>query len=142
MAMIIPQFNQQLSAHDLTAPPKYISMHSGAAKSGTCFYEIHQVELKNAAISHYQWQHPELSIGAAEAFWSLGEYKCWSLKEKSPAHVLWKAVSGRIISLLEVQFEQLNTKDSDLKVMMFIIGRKPTRSSPVTLFTYENRYSR
>lgn len=92
------------------------------------------------AMSHCQWRDPELSIGTPLK--PLGRHKCWSLKDKSQAAVLWKTLSRPIISLLEDQYEHLDAKDSELRVDMFMIGRKATSSIPTILFSCESKTPR
>lgn len=104
------------------------------------------------AIAHLQypamsqcnrWKDSELSLGSPCASLDrLGRYKCWSVKEKSPAHAAWKVVSKAIISLLEDQFEHLDAGDSDLKIEMFMVGRKPVGSIPTILFSCESKTCR
>lgn len=91
----------------------------------------------------YLWQQPDLSIGLPHAALdSLGRYKCWSLREESPAHTVWKSVSQGIISLLEDQFEHLEAGDSELMIEMFMIGRKAAKSTPTILFSCESKICR
>jgi hypothetical protein len=69
----------------------------------------------------------------------LGRYKCWHVRDKSPAHLVWEAVSKTIIELLEDQHEHLSAGDSSLGVGIFMIGRKPTSANPTVLFSCENK---
>ncbi|CZR68338.1 uncharacterized protein PAC_18237 [Phialocephala subalpina] len=90
-----------------------------------------------------RWQQPELSIGPrCQSLDVLGVYKCWSLKDKSPAHLVWNKVYKAIITLVEDQFEHLDARDSDLVVEMFMIGRKARTSSPTVLFSCESKSCR
>ncbi|KAF4626101.1 hypothetical protein G7Y89_g12059 [Cudoniella acicularis] len=90
-----------------------------------------------------RWQQPELSIESPHASLNLlGRYKCWSLKDKSPAHLVWKTISKAITSLLEELFEHLDAGDSELMIEMFMIGRKPANSNPTILFSCENKNCR
>lgn len=90
-----------------------------------------------------RWENSRISIGAAHASLDLlGRYKCWSLKDESPAHIVWKTLSKAIISLLEDQYEHLNAGGSDLMVEMFMIGRKPIISSPTILFSCDSKTCR
>jgi hypothetical protein len=84
-----------------------------------------------------------LSIGAPCASLDLlGRYKCWSLKDKSPAHLVWKAVSKAITSLLDDQFEHLDAGGSDLMIEMFMVGRRMNSCSPTILFSCESKACR
>jgi hypothetical protein len=95
------------------------------------------------AMPHSRWQQPELSIGLLHTSLDLlGRYKCWSLKDKSHADLVWKTISRAIISLLGDRFEHLEAGDSELMVEMFMIGRKPTSSSPTVLFSCESKACR
>lgn len=90
-----------------------------------------------------RWENPQLSVGAPHASLDLlGRYKCWSLKDESPANIVWKTVSKAIISLLEDQYEHLEAEGSELMVEMFMIGRKPTSSIPTILFSCESKTCR
>ncbi|KFZ19513.1 hypothetical protein V502_03607 [Pseudogymnoascus sp. VKM F-4520 (FW-2644)] len=90
-----------------------------------------------------RWENPQLSVGAPHASLDLlGRYKCWSLKDESPAHIVWKTVSKAIINLLEDQYEHLEAEGSELMVEMFMIGRKPTSSIPTILFSCESKACR
>lgn len=71
-----------------------------------------------------------------------GVYKCWALKDKSPAAVLWKAISGPIITLLEDEYEHLDAKNSELRVEMVMIGRKAVNAVPTILFCSEAKITR
>lgn len=64
------------------------------------------------------------------------------VKDKSPAHAVWKDVSKRIINLLEDQFEHLDAGDSDLTFEMFMVGRRSTSSVPTILFSCESKSCR
>lgn len=87
-----------------------------------------------------QLQQPELSIEAqCQSLDVLGVYKCWSLKDNSPAHLVWNKVSKAIITLLEDKIEHLDARDSDLMVEMFMIGRKAKTSRPTVLFSCESK---
>ncbi|KAH7371817.1 hypothetical protein BKA64DRAFT_715305 [Cadophora sp. MPI-SDFR-AT-0126] len=90
-----------------------------------------------------KWEQPELSVGSPCASLDiLGRYKCWVVKDRSPAHVVWKAVSKPIISLLDDQFEHLDAGDSDLIFEMFMVGRKPTSTVPTIIFSCESKSCR
>lgn len=90
-----------------------------------------------------QWSQPELSVGERHGSMDvLGIYKCWSIKDKSPAQLVWKNVSRAIVALLEDQFEHLDAEDEDLMVEMFMIGRKLATCSPTILFSCECKTSR
>ncbi|KAH6703323.1 hypothetical protein BKA61DRAFT_196024 [Leptodontidium sp. MPI-SDFR-AT-0119] len=89
------------------------------------------------------WRQPELSVGSpCSSLDLLGIYKCWMVKDKSPAHAVWKDVSKRIINLLEDQFEHLDAGDSDLTFEMFMVGRRSTSSVPTILFSCESKSCR
>ncbi|KAF4625861.1 hypothetical protein G7Y89_g12303 [Cudoniella acicularis] len=90
-----------------------------------------------------RWPQPELSIGvrcAALDFW--GRYKCWTLAENGPADRMWKEASGAVIDLLQGQLDHLEAGDPELLVVMFMVGRKPTSSSPTILFISDNKRCR
>lgn len=90
-----------------------------------------------------RWQEPELSIGAqCPSLDRLGRYKCWALKDKSPAALLWKTVYGPIITLLEDQYEHLDAKNSELMVEMVMVGRKATNAVPTILFCSDVKITR
>ncbi|KAH8587922.1 hypothetical protein B0O99DRAFT_640474 [Bisporella sp. PMI_857] len=90
-----------------------------------------------------RWDMPELSIGLPNTSLSrLGRNKCWSLKDKSPAHLVWKKISMDIINLLGDRFEHLDAGGSELIIEMFMIGKKPTSSSPTILFSSESKICR
>jgi hypothetical protein len=105
-----------------------------AAKTTTSTVEVATTKLSLATMQAQQWSQPELSIGKQHASMDrLGFYKCWSIKEESPAHIVWKKVSKPIITLLEDQFEHLDAKDNELIIEMFMIGRKTPRSRAMGL---------
>lgn len=86
---------------------------------------------------------PEESIGdRCHSLDPLGRYKCWNLKEKSPAHTIWKQVLRPITSLLEDQFQHLDTKGCQIMVEMFMIGKKAKSASPTILVSCERKVSR
>lgn len=90
-----------------------------------------------------RWENPQLSVSAPHASLRLlGPYKCWSLKDESPAHIVWKTVSKAIITLLEDQYEHLDAEGSELMLDMFMVGRKPTNSVPTILFSCESKTCR
>ncbi|TVY85456.1 NEDD8-specific protease [Lachnellula suecica] len=90
-----------------------------------------------------QWPQPELSIGTrCGSMDVLGRWKCWEIKEKSPAYRVWKLVSKAIIDLLEDQFEHLDAKGKDFMFEMFMIGRRASTSKPTILFSCENKTPR
>ena len=90
-----------------------------------------------------RWQEPELSVGAqCPSLDRLGRYKCWALKDKSPAALLWKTVSGPIITLLEDQYEHLDAKNAELMVEMVMVGRKATNAVPTILFCSDVKITR
>ncbi|KAL2062786.1 hypothetical protein VTL71DRAFT_5858 [Oculimacula yallundae] len=102
-----------------------------------------QPTLSIAITPSSKWLQPELSVGdpcASMGF--LKQYRCWIVKDKSPAYVVWKVVSKAIVSLLQDQFEHLDAGDSDLLFEMFMIGRKPTSSVPTILFSCEKKSCR
>ncbi|KFY12433.1 hypothetical protein V492_03884 [Pseudogymnoascus sp. VKM F-4246] len=90
-----------------------------------------------------RWENPELSVGTPHASLDLlGRYKCWSVKDGSPAHIVWKTVSKAITNLLEDQYEHLDAGGSELMVEMFMVGRKLTNSIPTILFSCESKTCR
>lgn len=89
------------------------------------------------------WPDPGISIGLrCQSLDPLGRYKCWNLREKSPAHHVWKIVSKEITALLDDQFEHLDTRGSEFMVEMFMIGKKPAKASPTILFSCESKSAR
>ncbi|TVY27730.1 hypothetical protein LHYA1_G004332 [Lachnellula hyalina] len=65
--------------------------------------------------SENQWPQPELSLGAPYGSLDiLARYKFWEVKNNSPAHQAWRAVSEQIINLIEDQFEALDVQETDL----------------------------
>ena len=94
-------------------------------------------------MTNYFRPHPELSIGERSgSIGFLGKYKCWKIKEKSPAHLVWKSVSKPILSLLEDQFEHLDAKDQQLQVEIFMVGKEAASSSPTILFSCQAKTCR
>jgi len=90
-----------------------------------------------------RWPQPELSIGTRyQCLDVLGRYKCWSLREKSPAHIVWKGIYQSITTLLEDHYEHLGTSGSELMVEMFMIGKKEKNASPTILFSCESKNAR
>lgn len=89
------------------------------------------------------WPHPEFSIGVpCSPLGRFGLYKCWSVRDQSPAHEVWKKLSQTIIDLLKDIFEHLEGGGLDLKIDMFMIGRKPKQCVPTILFTCESTVCR
>ncbi|KAF4632425.1 hypothetical protein G7Y89_g5690 [Cudoniella acicularis] len=117
-------------------------------QSSSTLVEVAQPAAKASPLSwsimpQRRWENPQFSVGAPHTSLDLlGRYKCWSLKDKSPAHLVWKTVSKAIISLLEDRYEHLDAGGSDLMVEMFMTGRKPTTSSPTILFSCEGKTCR
>lgn len=56
--------------------------------------------------------------------------------------MVWKPVFRPITSLLEDQYEHLDANDSELRVDMFMIGRKAKSSIPTILFSCESKKPR
>lgn len=96
---------------------------------------------KGVGASISRWPQPELSIG--ERHGSLGTFptkqKCWRLKDNSPAHIVWKQISKDIRSHLEDQHEILETKDQDLMIEMFMVGKDMVSCQPTILFACKNK---
>jgi hypothetical protein len=69
-------------------------------------------------------------------------YKCWSLKDKSPAALVWKKVMKPITELIDVQFEHLEAKGMEFRIDMLMIGRKPAKAIPTILFGCEGKVPR
>jgi hypothetical protein len=87
-----------------------------------------------------QWANPEFSIGpSCETVDALGKQKCWAVKEDSPAHQVWKAIAKPIIQMLQDHSAELDTKDMDLMVEIFMIGEEESTSSPTVLFSCQDR---
>ncbi|KAH6672958.1 hypothetical protein B0J14DRAFT_60820 [Halenospora varia] len=90
----------------------------------------------SSPISICGWPLPELSIGERSgSIGFLGKYKCWKVKDKSPAHEIWKKVSKPILELLEDQFEHLEAKDQHLQIEIFMIGKGIATACPTILFS-------
>lgn len=87
-----------------------------------------------------KWPQPELSIGVAYGTLDpLGRYNCWSVREKSPAHLAWKPLSKSIWNLLQAEFEHLDARGSVLHVEIFMVGKKIAKSNPTVLFCSDNK---
>lgn len=87
----------------------------------------------------YRWPEPQLSVGAPHgALDRWGRHNCWSLCENGPAHVMWKSLSKTIWSLLDEQIDHLDARGSVLHFKIFMIGKKPAKTSPTVLFCSEN----
>jgi hypothetical protein len=113
-------------------------------RTTTSTLEIPTRKLSLATMPSCQWPQPELSIegkrhGSMDKF---GIIKCWAIKDKSPAQLVWKSVCKEIVALLEDQFEHLNAKDKDLMIEMFMMGRKQATCTPTILFSCESKTSR
>jgi hypothetical protein len=90
-----------------------------------------------------RWEQSEQSVGTPNGSLDLlGRIKCWTVKDKSPAALAWKAISKSIINLLEDQYEHLDAKDSELLVEIYMIGKKPAKSSSTILFSCESKVCR
>lgn len=86
-----------------------------------------------------KWSNPELSIGpSCGSLDTLGEHKCWAVKEDSPAHQVWKLIAKPIVLLLQEHSKELDTKDMDLMVEVFMIGEEAESASPTILFSCQN----
>jgi hypothetical protein len=87
-----------------------------------------------------QWANPELSIGPrCGAVDALGKQKCWAVKEDSPVHQVWKAIAKPIVQMLQDYSAQLDAKDMDLMVEIFMIGEEESTSSPTVLFSCQDK---
>jgi hypothetical protein len=87
-----------------------------------------------------QWANPELSIGpSCGSVDALGKHKCWALKEDSPAHQVWKAIAKPIVQLLQDHSAELDTKDMDLMIEVYMIGEEESTSCPTVLFSCQNK---
>ncbi|EHL00577.1 putative Cell wall integrity protein scw1 [Glarea lozoyensis 74030] len=76
-----------------------------------------------------QWANPELSIGAScGTVDAEGKHKCWALKEDSPAHQVWKAIAKPIMLLLQDHNAEMDTKDVDLMIEVFMIGEEGSKT--------------
>lgn len=97
---------------------------------------------KNASwltMAPYRWPEPEKSVGAPHSSLDLrGKYKCWSLRENGPAHILWKDLSKTIWSLLQEQIEHLDARDSVVLFQIFMVGKELERTSPTVVFSSKN----
>ena len=93
--------------------------------------------------SENQWPQPELSLGAPYSSLDiLARYKFWEVKNNSPAHQAWRAVSEQIINLIEEQFEALDVQETDLMVEMFMITGEEAEPSPTVLFRSQSKVAR
>ncbi|RDL38321.1 RNA-binding, RBD [Venustampulla echinocandica] len=91
-------------------------------------------------MSGSQWPDPELSIGeSCGSVDALGRFKCWAIKEESPAHHAWEAISRPVVQLLQEELERLDPRETDLMVEMFMIGDEAERASPTLLFSCYNK---
>lgn len=107
-----------------------------ATMTTTSTLDLTRLALK--APSKCRWPESQASIGAQRASMDpLGIYKCWEIKDKSPAHIVWKEVHKLILSLIKEEYEHLNAKGTKLLVEMFMIGRKEAKSSPTLLVSCE-----
>ena len=87
-----------------------------------------------------QWANPELSIGpSCGTVDAEGKLRCWALKEDSPAHQIWKAIAKPIVLLLQDHASELDAKDVDLMVEIFMIGEEERTSCPTVLFSCQNQ---
>lgn len=130
---------KRLTSNNLAIVVAFMSAQSTVVLAVTHLYSAPLLPVMQCS----RWPQPDLSIGLPHASLDiLGRYKCWSLKDKSPAHTAWKSVSKAIISLLEDQFEHLDAGDSELMIEMFMVGRNPTRSSPTIIFSCETKTCR
>lgn len=94
-------------------------------------------------MSGAQWPDPELSIGeSCGSVDALGRFKCWAIREESPAHHAWEAISRPVVQLLQDELERLDPKETDLMVEMFMIGEDAGRASPTLLFSCYNKLVR
>ncbi|TVY57858.1 hypothetical protein LCER1_G002106 [Lachnellula cervina] len=90
-----------------------------------------------------QWPQPELSLGAPYGSLNiLARYKFWEIKNNSPAHNTWRAVSEQIINLIEDRFETLDAQDTDLMVEMFMIAGEKAKPTPIVLFRSQSKIAR
>ncbi|PVH72378.1 hypothetical protein DL98DRAFT_576852 [Cadophora sp. DSE1049] len=89
------------------------------------------------------WEQAELSVGQrCGSLDGLGRYNVWSLRDRSPAHDLWRKISKPIVSLLEDNYEHLDVEDSDLMIEMYMIGRKASSTTPAILIAAERKLAR
>ncbi|TVY37173.1 Cell wall integrity protein [Lachnellula subtilissima] len=94
-------------------------------------------------MSENQWPQPELSLGAPYGSLDiLARYKFWEVKNNSPAHQAWRAVSEQIINLIEDQFEALDAQEADLMAEMFMIAGEEAEPSPTVLFRSQSKVAR
>ncbi|KAH7323903.1 hypothetical protein BKA65DRAFT_511668 [Rhexocercosporidium sp. MPI-PUGE-AT-0058] len=114
-----------------------------SSRTGTALSAAPERILSIQIMPQGRWTQPELSVGSpCSSLDVFGVYRCWMVKDKSPAHAVWKDLTKPIISLLDDQFEHLDAGDSDLIFEMFMIGRKPTSSVPTILFGSESKSCR
>lgn len=122
--VVMPQYSRPGTSTALESPPA-------------------QTKLSLPVMTSCRWQKPDLSIGdQLPSLDRFGVYKCWALRDKSPAAVLWKGISGPIITLLEDEYEHLDARNSELRVEMVMIGRKVTSAVPTILFCSEAKITR
>lgn len=90
-----------------------------------------------------RWPEPELSIGMPHG--SLGRWdklNCWTVRENSPAHFMWKGpegLSAKIFNLLDEHIQHLDGQGSEILFQLFMVGRQPTKSSPTVVFCSKNK---
>ena len=72
----------------------------------------------------------------------LGLYKCWKIKEKSPADQVWKAILRPIADLLEDQFEHLDAKYENPQIEALMIGKNIESSVPTIVFSCRTKICR
>ncbi|KAL3417124.1 hypothetical protein PVAG01_11124 [Phlyctema vagabunda] len=89
-----------------------------------------------------QWQQPELSVGVQNSRHFGLNNKCWTVRDKSPAHEALSTILKEATILLEEQFEHLETCGAELMVEIFMIGRKPTKCRPTVLISCNNKTAR
>jgi hypothetical protein len=94
------------------------------------------------AMGPYRWPEPQLSIGMPHSSLDLwGKLNCWSVRENSPAHLMWKGPNGlsaTIFSLLDDQIQHLDGQGADILFQIFMVGRQPAKTSPTVVFFSKN----
>lgn len=95
------------------------------------------------AMAPPSFPNPELSLGSrCQSLDPLGRYKCWNVRGKSPADMVWRSVSQLIRSLLEEKYEHLDARGSELLIEIYMIGKRPASASPTVVFSCENKCAR
>lgn len=100
-----------------------------------------RIRLVSEAMPTGEWKDPELSLGTLSDL-RLGLYKCWNLREESPAKAAWEIVQNQIIRLLDENYEHLGAEGCGIGIEIFMVGRRPSKSKPTIVFSCGSKPSR